>query len=45
MFYVNLFTQNSPYFHLLKYLLFLLNHPNTRQEQALADTQETEEEP
>jgi len=43
--YVNLFTWNSPYFYLLKYLLFLLKHPNTHQEQELADTQETEEEP
>jgi hypothetical protein len=25
--YINLFTQNSPYCHLLKYLLFLLKHP------------------
>jgi hypothetical protein len=25
--YMNLFTQNSPYYHLLKYLLFLLKHP------------------
>jgi hypothetical protein len=25
--YVNLFTRNSPYYHLLKYLLFLLKHP------------------
>jgi len=24
--YINLFTQNSPYYHLLKYLLFLLKH-------------------
>jgi len=24
--YMNLFTQNSPYYHLLKYLLFLLKH-------------------
>jgi len=24
---MNLFTQNSPYHHLLKYLLFLLKHP------------------
>jgi hypothetical protein len=24
---MNLFTRNSPYYHLLKYLLFLLNHP------------------
>jgi len=24
---MNLFTQNSPYYHLLKYLLFLLKHP------------------
>jgi len=23
---MNLFTQNSPYYHLLKYLLFLLKH-------------------
>jgi len=26
-FYMNLFTWNSPYYHLLKYLLFLLKHP------------------
>jgi hypothetical protein len=26
-FYMNLFTRNSPYYHLLKYLLFLLKHP------------------
>jgi hypothetical protein len=25
--YINLFTRNSPYCHLLKYLLFLLKHP------------------
>ena len=25
--YKNLFTRNSPYYHLLKYLLFLLKHP------------------
>jgi hypothetical protein len=25
--YMNLFTQNSPYYHLLKYLLFFLKHP------------------
>jgi len=25
--YVNLLTRNSPYYHLLKYLLFLLKHP------------------
>jgi len=25
--YMNLFTQNRPYYHLLKYLLFLLKHP------------------
>ena len=25
--YINLFTRNSPYYHLLKYLLFLLKHP------------------
>jgi len=25
--YVNLFTRNSPYYHLLKYLPFLLKHP------------------
>ena len=25
--YMNLFTQSSPYYHLLKYLLFLLKHP------------------
>jgi hypothetical protein len=25
--YMNLFTRNSPYCHLLKYLLFLLKHP------------------
>ena len=25
--YVNLFTRNNPYYHLLKYLLFLLKHP------------------
>ena len=24
--YMNLFTQNNPYYHLLKYLLFLLKH-------------------
>jgi len=24
---MNLFTQNSPYYHLLKYLLFLLKYP------------------
>jgi hypothetical protein len=24
---MNLLTQNSPYYHLLKYLLFLLKHP------------------
>ena len=24
---MNLFTQSSPYYHLLKYLLFLLKHP------------------
>jgi hypothetical protein len=24
---MNLFTQNSPYYHLLKYLLFFLKHP------------------
>ena len=24
---MNLFTRNIPYFHLLKYLLFLLKHP------------------
>jgi len=24
---MNLFTRNSPYYHLLKYLLFLLKHP------------------
>jgi len=24
---MNLFTRNSPYYHLLKYLLFLLTHP------------------
>jgi len=24
---MNLVTQNSPYYHLLKYLLFLLKHP------------------
>ena len=26
-FHMNLFTRNSPYYHLLKYLLFLLKHP------------------
>ena len=25
--YMNLFTRNSPYYHLLKYLLFLLKYP------------------
>ena len=25
--YMNLFTRNNPYYHLLKYLLFLLKHP------------------
>ena len=25
--YMNLFTERSPYYHLLKYLLFLLKHP------------------
>ena len=25
--YMNLFTRNRPYYHLLKYLLFLLKHP------------------
>jgi hypothetical protein len=25
--YINLFTGKSPYYHLLKYLLFLLKHP------------------
>jgi hypothetical protein len=25
--YMNLFTRSSPYYHLLKYLLFLLKHP------------------
>jgi hypothetical protein len=25
--YINLFTRNSPYYHLLKYLLFLLKNP------------------
>jgi hypothetical protein len=25
--YMNIFTRNSPYYHLLKYLLFLLKHP------------------
>ena len=25
--YMNLFTRNIPYYHLLKYLLFLLEHP------------------
>jgi len=25
--YMNLFTRNSPYYHLLKYLMFLLKHP------------------
>jgi len=25
--YMNLFTRNSPYYHLLKYLIFLLKHP------------------
>jgi len=25
--YMNLFTRNSPHYHLLKYLLFLLKHP------------------
>jgi hypothetical protein len=25
--YMNLFTRNSPYYHLLKYVLFLLKHP------------------
>jgi len=24
---MDLFTRNSPYYHLLKYLLFLLKHP------------------
>jgi len=24
---MTLFTRNSPYYHLLKYLLFLLKHP------------------
>jgi len=24
---MNLFTRNSPYYHFLKYLLFLLRHP------------------
>jgi len=24
---MNLFTQNSPYYHRLKYLIFLLKHP------------------
>jgi len=24
---MNVFTRNSPYYHLLKYLLFLLKHP------------------
>ena len=24
---MNLFTRNSPYYHFLKYLLFLLKHP------------------
>ena len=28
-FYVNLFIGNSPYYHLLKYLLFLLKHTHT----------------
>ena len=25
--YINLFTRNSPHYHILKYLLFLLKHP------------------
>ena len=25
--YINLFTRNSPYYHFLKYLLFLLKRP------------------
>ena len=25
--YMKLFTRNSPYYHLIKYLLFLLKHP------------------
>ena len=25
--YINLFTRNSPYYHFLRYLLFLLKHP------------------
>ena len=25
--HINLFTRNSPYYHILKYLLFLLKHP------------------
>jgi hypothetical protein len=25
--YMNLFTRNTPYYHLLKYVLFLLKHP------------------
>jgi len=25
--YMNLFPRNSPYYHLLKHLLFLLKHP------------------
>ena len=29
--YMNLFTQNSSYYHLLKYLLTLLKHPVQRQ--------------
>ena len=29
--YVNLFTRNSPYYHLLKYLMFLLKHPVYKQ--------------
>ena len=32
--YMNLFTRNSPYYQLLKYLIFLLKHPVYREEQA-----------
>ena len=32
---MNLFTRNSPYYHLLKYLLFLLKHPVYRIEDFL----------
>jgi len=39
---MNLFTRNSPYYHLIKYLLFLLKHPIYKHTQTHTYMQDTE---